>query len=110
MGDWQWMHSRHCGENSVTTWSPGATLVTPSPTCLDDAGALVAEHGGRVAGGVGAAGGVEVGVADAAGGEPDEHLARAGPVELDVLDDERLGELLEHGGADLHARTLRTRA
>ena len=30
--DLQWMHSRHCGENSVTTWSPGATLVTPSPT------------------------------------------------------------------------------
>src|ERR1700729_1977419 len=26
------MHSRHCGENSVTTRSPGATLVTPSPT------------------------------------------------------------------------------
>ena len=28
----QWTHSRHWGENSVTTWSPGATLVTPSPT------------------------------------------------------------------------------
>ena len=28
----QWMHSRHCGENSVTTWSPGATELTPSPT------------------------------------------------------------------------------
>ena len=57
---------------------------------------------GRVAGRVGAAGRVEVGVTDAAGREPHEHLARPRPVELDVLDDERLGELLENGGADLH--------
>ena len=28
----QWMHSPHWGENSVTTWSPGATRLTPSPT------------------------------------------------------------------------------
>ena len=28
----QWAHSRHCGEKSVTTWSPGATDETPSPT------------------------------------------------------------------------------
>ena len=28
----QWMHSRHCGEKSVTTWSPTASDVTPSPT------------------------------------------------------------------------------
>src|SRR5437870_6380343 len=28
----QWMHSRHCGENSVTTWSPCASESTPSPT------------------------------------------------------------------------------
>ena len=28
----QWMHSPHWGENSVTTWSPGSTSVTPSPT------------------------------------------------------------------------------
>ena len=69
---------------------------------LDHARALVAEHGGRVAGRVGAAGRVEVGVADAAGGEAHQHLARPRPVELDVLDDERLGELLEYGGADLH--------
>ena len=27
----QWMHSRHCGENSVTTRSPGATLLTSGP-------------------------------------------------------------------------------
>ena len=27
----QWMHSRHWGENSVTTWSPTASELTPSP-------------------------------------------------------------------------------
>ena len=27
----QWMHSRHWGEKSVTTWSPGSSEVTPSP-------------------------------------------------------------------------------
>jgi hypothetical protein len=28
----QFTHSPHCGENSVTTWSPTASLETPSPT------------------------------------------------------------------------------
>ena len=100
----QWMHSRHWGEKSVTTWSPGARPSTPSPTRLDDAGALVPEHGRRVAGRVGAGGRVHVGVADAAGDEADEHLAGLGARELDVLDDERLAELLEHRGADLQRR------
>ncbi len=98
----QWTHSPHSGAKSVTTWSPGRTSVTPSPTRLDDARALVTEHARRVPGRVGAGGRVQVGVADAAGDEPDEHLARPGLGELDVLDDERLAELLEHGGADLH--------
>ena len=100
--DRQWMHSRHCGENSVTTWSPGATLVTPSPTSSTTPDALVAEHRRRVSGRVGAAGRVEVGVTHAAGGEAHQHLARPWPLKLDVLDDERVGELLEDGGADLH--------
>ena len=43
----------------------------------------------------------------AAGGEAHEHLARPWPLKLDVLDDERVGELLENGGADLHAQTLK---
>ena len=103
----QWTHSRHCGEKSVTTWSPGATDVTSGPTRLDDAGALVPEHGRRVAGRVGARRRVEVGVADAAGDEADEHLARARLGELDLLHDERLAELLEYRGADLHARKPR---
>ncbi len=47
-------------------------------------------------------------MADAAGGEAHEHLTRPGPVELDVLDGERLGELLQNGGANPHgAETLR---
>ena len=69
---------------------------------LDDPGALVAEHGGRVAGRVGAGGGVEVGVADAAGHEPHQHLARLGVGELDLLHVQRLAELLQHGGAHPH--------
>ncbi len=31
-GSRQCSHSRHCGEKSVTTWSPGWSDVTPSPT------------------------------------------------------------------------------
>ena len=28
----QWTHSPHSGANRVTTWSPGRTILTPSPT------------------------------------------------------------------------------
>ena len=70
---------------------------------LDDAGALVPEHGRRVAGRVGARGRVEVGVADAAGDEPDEHLARPRLGQLELLNRERRAELLQDGGPDLHA-------
>ncbi len=31
-GSRQWTHFPHCGEKSVTTWSPGLTRVTPCPT------------------------------------------------------------------------------
>ena len=73
---------------------------------LDDARALVAEHAGRVARRIGAGGGVEVGVADAAGGEPHEHLAGLRLGEIDLLNDERAAELLENCCADLHAASL----
>ena len=69
---------------------------------LDHARALVPEHRRRVAARVGARGGVEVGVADAARLEADEHLARPGLGEVDLLHLERSAELLEHGGTDLH--------
>ena len=73
---------------------------------LDDAGAFVAEHRRRVAGRIGARCRVEVGVADAAGGEPDEDLARARLREVDLLDDEWLPELLENRCPDAHAQSL----
>ncbi len=31
-GSTQWTHVPHSGANSVTTWSPGLSEVTPSPT------------------------------------------------------------------------------
>jgi hypothetical protein len=45
-------------------------------------------------------------VADAARNEPDEHLACLGLRELDLLDDERLTELLEDCGPDPHGPML----
>ena len=42
-------------------------------------------------------------MADTARGEPHEHLARLRLGEIERLDAERLAELLEHGGANLHA-------
>ena len=100
------MHSRHCGEKSVTTWSPGASDATPVADLLDDARALVPEHRRRVARRIGARRRVEIGVAHAARDEPHEHLARPRLREVDLLHDERLAELLEHRGADLHAETI----
>jgi hypothetical protein len=69
---------------------------------LDDTGAFVAEHGGRVAGRVDARGGVHVGVADAARRERHEHLARPGPGKLDIAEHQRSTELLEYRGAHPH--------
>ena len=80
----------------------GLEQVTSGPDRLDHARALVAEHRRRVAGGVDARGGVEVGVADAAGDQPDQHLAGLRLGEVDLLDGERLAELLQHRGAHLH--------
>ncbi len=69
---------------------------------LDDAGALVAQHGRRVARRVDARRGVEVGVADAAGDQPHQDLALLRLGELDLADVQRRAEFLEHRGADLH--------
>ena len=78
----------------------------PLTSRLHHAGALVPEHGRGVARGVGPRGGVHVGVADAARDEPDEHLTRARPREVELLHDQRAVELLEHGGAHLHELIL----
>src|SRR5581483_4373711 len=71
------------------------------PDRLDDTGALVAEDARGVPGRIGTRGGVQVGVADAAGGEPDERLPRLRLLELDLLHDERLAEPLEDCRPDL---------
>jgi hypothetical protein len=60
------------------------------------------EHARRVAGRVRARRRVEVGVADTARLEAHEHLPRLGLGQVHLLDDERLAELLEYCGADLH--------
>ena len=69
---------------------------------LDDPGAFVPEDARRVAARIVAGRGVEIRVADAAGREPDEHLAGLGLGQLQLLYGERMPELLEHRGADLH--------
>ncbi len=102
----QWMHSPHSGANSVTTWSSGGDERDAVAHALDDTGALVAEHARHVARWVGARSGVEIGVADAAGDQPYEDLARLGLGQLDVLDDEWPAELLEHCSPYLHGSIL----
>ena len=77
------------------------------PDLLDDSSSLVTQNTVRVPGRVGAGGGVEIGVAHAAGLEPHECLAGFRLRELDLLNDERLPELLEHRGPDFHRSILR---
>jgi hypothetical protein len=74
---------------------------------LDDSSALVSEHRRRVARRIGARGGVEIGVAHTAGDETHERLPGPGLGEIDLLDGERLPELLEHRRANPH-RTARS--
>ena len=56
-----------------------------------------------------ALGDVEVGVADPARGHADEHLARLGRIELELLDDERLPEFVQDGCPDHLRAPARTR-
>ena len=74
---------------------------------LDDAATLVAQHGRGVARGVGAGGGVEVGVADAAGLQAHQNLTGSRLGQLHLLHLERLPELLEHRGPHLHGADSR---
>jgi hypothetical protein len=73
----------------------------PVPQILDDSGALVAEHHRERIRRC-ARDDVPVAVANAAGGQADGDLARAGPRELEVLEDERLVDGPEDGST--HAR------
>lgn len=63
----------------------------------------MAQDGRRAAARVDTGGRVHIAVADAAGGDAHEHLARARLGETELLHDERLGELLENRCADAHA-------
>ena len=102
-------HAPHDGTHESATWSPTTTRVTPGPDRLDDAGALVAEHG-RAARLGGAVDRVQVGVADAARVQAHEHLAGPRRGELELLHLRAARRCLEHGGADLHgAARLRVR-
>ena len=73
------------------------------PHRLDDAGALVAEHGREGKRDSSATHG-QVGVADGAGRHADQHLAGPGPVELDLPELERRTGLVDDGGDGLHRR------
>jgi len=82
----------------------------PLPHALDHTGPLVAEDARGIPARVRAGRGVEVGVAHAAGCEPDEHLAGPRLRQVDLLDGERLPELLEDGGTDPHDGTILCRS
>ena len=81
---------------------PGREAGDVLADAFDDSGALVAQHGRRIAGWVHARRGVHVGVADAAGLQTDEHLTCARLRQLDLGDLQRLTEFLQDGGPDLH--------
>jgi hypothetical protein len=67
----------------------------------------VTEDGGKQPLRVGAGERELVGVADAGGLYLHQHFTGFGPIELDVLDDERLARLVRHCCASLHGAKLR---
>ena len=100
------MHSPHSGANSVMTWSPGATSVTPGPIrSTTPAPSCPSTHGAYPDGSAPDAVYRSVWqTPHAASRTSTSRVLRLG--EVDLLDDERLAELLEDCGADLHARSL----
>ena len=69
---------------------------------LHDTRTLMSEHGGRVSRRIDSRSAVHVGVTHTTGDEPDQHLARPWVSQVQLLDDERTGELLQHRGAYPH--------
>ena len=96
--DLQNLHWRHSAVYSGMTWSPGLTLVTPSPTSTDDAAAFVAQHRGKQAFRIVAAERERVGVADAGGDDAHQHFAGAWRLDIDLDDLQRLARPEGDGG------------
>ena len=96
----QWPHR---GRHMSTTWSPGATRVTPGPTASTTPApswpSTIGRRVRQVAGHV-----VQVAVAHAGGLHPDQDLPGAGLVQVDVLDAHRLPGLAQD--RCLHCRLL----
>ena len=91
----------HEATNEKTTWSPTASPVTPLTEGFDNAGALVAEHDRPAPGSEQPVGEVEIGVADAGGGHPDQHLVAARRLQQHTLADDRPSGLAQHCGPHL---------
>ena len=82
----QLMQRPHGGDQATITWSPSATVSTPSPTAeMIPAPSCPRTHG--AARGQRAVHGRQVGVAHAGGLDLDRDLARTGWQRLDVVDD-----------------------
>src|SRR3954463_4036011 len=82
-------------------------MLDPAPDRLDDPGALGAEHDG-VARSPAGLDDVQVGVADAARLDADEHLVRAGFPELELLDREAGGLGQDHPAIHVSSRSRAT--
>ncbi len=87
----------------MTTGSPTSTSVTPGPTSTTrpapSCPPTIGNGDGQVTGHQ-----VLVGVAQAAGGEPEQHLARTGRIELDLLDLPLAAQPPEHRRRRPHGR------
>ena len=74
----------------------------PGADRLDDSGPLVPQHGGGIPAGIGPAGGVEIGVTDAAGPKLHQDLAVFRRSQVHLPNDQRFSERLQNCGAHLH--------
>ena len=92
--DLQNWHSRHSAVYSGITWSPGLTLVTPSPTSTTMPAPSWPSTAGNMPSGSSPRQGERIGVADAGVGDPDQHFAllRRRDVDLDDLQGFACGE------------------
>ena len=87
--------------NEQTTWSPGTTRVTPSPTSSTIARSLVAEDERELHRDV-SGHDMQIGVAEAGVGEADQHLTVARAVEVQFLDLDASADLVQHRRLGLH--------